>query len=167
VSTWENGLPGGQYRFAPEGLEEHKARLKGAADALSAATRSGEDIALDKDAAHAVLAKAEELLTKFGELKASAATLQQMTPPSPDMASEAYNKLATNGAATVDFGTALTTQARPFDAAKSEVETQYNYLMSFVDNLRRALGVTVSGDENAATIATQAGTSKTDSGGYL
>lgn len=166
MSDWENGLPDGQYRFAPEGLEQHKARLKGAADALSAATRSGEDIALDKDAAHAVLAKAEEIREKLRQQRDQASRLQQMTPPSQDVASEAYNKFATTGGAS-DFVDAVTGSSRAFDAGKIEIGNQFDYITKFIVNLRKALGVTANEDENAATAVENSGTSSTDNGGYF
>ncbi|MGW4521069.1 hypothetical protein [Amycolatopsis sp. NPDC004378] len=166
MSTWEGNLPDGQYQPVTEGIEVHKARLKGATDALSAATRSGEDIALDKDAAHAVLAKAEEILDRLTDQKSRAMALQQMKPPSDDMASQAYNKLATNGA-TPGFFEALSPFARAFDNGVSEIDGQVKYLKTFIKSLRKALGLTVADDEDAATTVGKAGAPASNDGGYF
>jgi hypothetical protein len=88
-----------------------------------------------------------------------------MTAPSSDMASEAYNKIATSGGAS-DFSSPAG-MSRAFDLGVSEIDAQVQYLTTFTENLKKALGITVTDDEGAAKAAEQAGKPKAETGGYL
>lgn len=147
-----------------EGLKVQKAQFRGAAAALAESTRSGEDIALDKEAAYAVLGKAQGILDALTDHASKVLGLQQMSPPSPDMASEMYNKVATKGESASFFDEVTYVSSRAFDAGAEEINAQVKYLTDFIAALSRALGITVANDADLATTAQEAGTPKSDTG---
>ncbi|GAB3353330.1 hypothetical protein [Amycolatopsis echigonensis] len=124
-----------------------------AAGAAMGGASSGQGFTMSRDDAMAMLKVAKTVRADFRDMRDDAYRLTQTTSPADEPTSNGYNKRLVN-------------EGEPkgvFVAGKDQVDQEFAYADELVKRLEKALGITESSDEQAATDVKYAGK---QSGGF-
>ncbi|MEV4596060.1 hypothetical protein AB0K15_01500 [Amycolatopsis sp. NPDC049253] len=126
----------------------------GGGGAMPNSGEGGGRFSLSREEAQSMLTVAKRVRDQLQDMTAKAVVLTQLTPPADDPASASYNNLM--------VGAGQGTGA--FSEGSSQVERERAYASELVTRLEKALGITESTDEQAASDVKTAGAGNQDKG---